>query len=294
MSFNFSNKMIAGALFEGRSNEALTEAQLRQLAPSIFAETKHESRSERFVYIPTWEAIRGLMSEGFEPVAARQGGSRVEGKADFTKHIVRFRHATADMAGNALCVPEVLLMNAHDGTSSYRIMAGAFRPICRNGLVACDSLVGDVKVGHVGSIVNKVIEGTWRVVSEVHKVRDAAANWSQVTLDRDEAMVFAESAHELRFGDASAHMQQAIRPQQLLNARRPEDRQPTLWHTFNRVQENAIRGGLSGYAERQDAEGRRSNRRATSRPIANVDGDTSLNRALWLLTQRMAELKNAA
>lgn len=294
MGFNFSNKMIAGALFEGRSATALDEAQLRALAPSIFAESKHESRSDRFVYIPTWEAIRALMNDGFEPVAAKQGKSRVEGKAEFTKHIVRFRHNTADMAGTAECVPEVLLMNAHDGTSSYRIMAGAFRPICKNGLVACETLVGDVKVGHVGNIVDKVIEGTWRVVGDVHKVRETAGDWQQISLNRDEEMIFAEAAHEARFGDNSAHMQQAIRPTRLLHARRPEDRQGTLWHAFNRIQENAIRGGLSGYAAREGSDGRTQQRRATSRPVQNIDGENALNRALWVLTQRMAELKGVA
>lgn len=294
MSFHFSNKMIAGALFEGRSNTALDETQLRTLAPSIFAETKHESRSERFVYIPTWEAVRSLMAQGFEPVAAKQGNSRIEGKADFTKHVVRFRHNTAAMAGTVECVPEVLLMNAHDGTSSYRIMAGAFRPICKNGLVACETLVDDVKVGHVGNIVDKVVEGTWRVVADVHRVRETAGNWQQIGLNRDEEMILAEAAHEARFGDNSAHMQQAIRPAQMLAARRPEDRQGNLWHAFNRIQENAIRGGLSGYAAREDAQGRLQQRRATSRPVQNIDGENALNRALWVLTQRMAELKGAA
>jgi len=33
--------------------------------------------------------MRGLQREGFQPFMVAQGASRVEGKADFTKHLIR-------------------------------------------------------------------------------------------------------------------------------------------------------------------------------------------------------------
>ena len=65
---------------------------MRAAAPSIFAEGKHASRSERYTYIPTIDVLRGLRNEGFEPFMVAQGASRVEGKAEFTKHMIRMRH----------------------------------------------------------------------------------------------------------------------------------------------------------------------------------------------------------
>ena len=70
---SLNDRFLAAALFDERTHEGLDEGQLRRLAPSIFAETKHESRSERFQVIPTWEAIQALMKEGFIPVAAAPG-----------------------------------------------------------------------------------------------------------------------------------------------------------------------------------------------------------------------------
>jgi hypothetical protein len=61
-----------------------------------------------------------------------------------------------------------------------------------------------------------------------------------------------------------------------------------LWHTLNRVQENVIAGGLS--AIERDAEGRRI-RRVTTRQVKGIDADVRLNRSLWQLAERMAELK---
>ena len=72
-----------------RADVPLTEDQMRATAPSVFAEGKHASRSERFTYIPTIDVLRGLRKEGFEPFMVAQGASRIEGKAPYTKHMIR-------------------------------------------------------------------------------------------------------------------------------------------------------------------------------------------------------------
>lgn len=55
----------------------LSDDELRGIAPNIFAEIAHESRSNRYAYIPTSEIVGGLRDNGFVPVLAKQGGSRV-------------------------------------------------------------------------------------------------------------------------------------------------------------------------------------------------------------------------
>ena len=108
-----------------RSETPLAEDLMRQAAPSIFAEGKHASRSERYTYIPTIEVLRGLRKEGFEPFMVAQSKSRIEGKTDFTKHMIRMRHA-----GQVEAKPEaneIILINSHDGASSYQMLAGAIR-----------------------------------------------------------------------------------------------------------------------------------------------------------------------
>ena len=108
-----------------RGDAPLNEDQMRTAAPSIFAEGKHASRSERYTYIPTIDVLRGLRKEGFEPFMVAQGASRIEGKAPFTKHMIRMRHA-----GQVQTRPEaneIILINSHDGASSYQMLAGMFR-----------------------------------------------------------------------------------------------------------------------------------------------------------------------
>ena len=113
-----------------RSETPLGDEQMRRVAPSIFAEGKHASRSERYTYIPTIEVLHGLRREGFEPFMVAQGKSRIEGKTAFTKHMIRMRHA-----GQVTTRPEaneIILINSHDGASSYQMLAGVFR-LCHAG-----------------------------------------------------------------------------------------------------------------------------------------------------------------
>ena len=50
-----------------RSDYPLSDEQIRRVAPSIFAEAPHDSRSERYAYIPTVEVLTELRKEGFQP-----------------------------------------------------------------------------------------------------------------------------------------------------------------------------------------------------------------------------------
>ena len=52
---------------------------------------------------------------------------------------------------------------------------------------------------------------------------------------------------------------------------------------MNRVQENMIKGGLSGKSK--------SGKRTRTRAVNGIDGDVKLNRALWSLSEEMIKLK---
>jgi hypothetical protein len=259
-----------------RSDTPLAEEQMRQAAPSIFAEGKHGSRSERYTYIPTIEVLRGLRQEGFEPFMVCQSKSRIEGKTEFTKHMIRMRHA-----GQVNTRPEaneIILINSHDGASSYQMLAGVFRFVCCNGLVVGD-VYNDIRIPHKGRIQDEVIEGAFRMLDDFDAV-DASAD----SLKPEEQRAFATAALALRYGDREEGALPApVTAEQLIEARRPEDFGPSLWTTFQRVQENALKGGQPG----RGAKGRRLH----TRPVGSIDRSVSLNRALWVLAEEMRKLK---
>jgi hypothetical protein len=271
------------------TGRALTEDELFKLAPSVFATTAHESRSERFAPIPTIEIVRGLAKEGFSVVGAKQAVTRVAGKSDFTKHLLRIRKldsAVTHSVGDT--VAEMRLKNANDGTAAYDLEAALFRIACLNSLVAKLQNIDSVKVRHSGDVMGKVIDGTFTVIESSKTALAAPAQWSQIKMERDESLALAESARMIRFGDNDGVVDSPITGQQLLTARRREDSDRTnLWTVFNVLQENVIRGGLHGVSF--DANNRRRN--MTTRPIKGIDQDVKLNRALWTLADSMAKMK---
>ena len=295
-----------------RQQIPLTLDALRHFAPSAFATEAHESRSVRYTYIPTSEVIAGLMREGFQPFKATQSRSRIEGKYEFTKHMIRFRHpdsfAAIQRVGDS--VPEVVLVNSHDGTSAYKLSAGLFRLVCSNGLMVADSTVGMLSIMHKGNIVDQVIEGSFEIVAQSEKALAKSDEWGRLALTAGEQGAFADVARELRFADAEGTIQTPITATQLLRPRRTEDAngpvdwrgnraaqgpKQDLWHTLNVVQENVVKGGLHGFQQSIDKQtGRKTARRVTTREVKGIDQDVKLNRALWMLAERMAELKAVA
>src|SRR4051812_9234865 len=65
---------------------------LRRAAPSVFAATPWGGMSGRYRMVPTIDVVGMLRDKGFLPVRAQQSRSRVPGKGDFTRHMIRFRH----------------------------------------------------------------------------------------------------------------------------------------------------------------------------------------------------------
>jgi Domain of unknown function (DUF932) len=262
-----------------RADSPLSDDQIRRVAPSIFAEGKHESRSRRYTYIPTIDVLRGLRNEGFQPFMVCQTRVRDQGKREFTKHMLRLRHVDQITGEEA---DEIVLPNSHDGTSSYQMLAGTFRFVCQNGMIAGENLA-DIRVPHKGNVIQNVINGAFDVLDGFDLIREQKDGMRAMTLDRDEQQAFARSALALRYDPADAETPAPITASQLLSPRRFEDRRDDLWTVFNRVQENLTKGGLHGRS--------RSGRALSTRPIAGIDQNVKLNRALWMLADAMRQLK---
>lgn len=265
--------------------QSMTLDHIRRAAPSVFADQPWQAMSQRYRFFPTHQVVAGLMDHGFLPVRAQQSRSRIEGKAEFTKHMLRFRHRDMTEVARDSEVPEIVLQNSHDGTSTYQISLGMYRVLCTNGLVVKSAGIEEVKVRHSGrqNLIDDVIEASYTVLSQAPKVLDQVTTWKHLQLSPPEQAIFAEAALEVRESALT------VEPTQVLRSRRIEDGyadvERDVWRTMNVVQENLIRGGVRG----QNDQGQRRRLRG----VVSVDGDTRLNRALWVLAERMAEIKSA-
>lgn len=264
-----------------RYNAPMNDAQINAVAPSVFGAEAHESRSDKYTFIPTIDVVNGLRREGFEVFSAVQ--SRVKDKAnrDFTTHVLKLRHPDTDgVFKDQKEKVEIILRNSHDGNSAFALEQGVYRLVCSNGMVASRT-AASLRIPHVGDVLGQIIEGSYRIVENSLELESVIDEWKGLELNQDEQTALAIGAAQLRFGD---NFRETINdPAKLLTPKRWTDKGNDLWTSFNRVQENCIKGGVHlGYEK---------GRRKTSRGITGVDQDLKLNKGLWQLADFLAKVK---
>lgn len=269
----------------------LSNDQLFRAAPSIFATQARDDRSEKYRFVPTIEVLDALRSEGFHPVQATESRTLDQSNRPFVKHHIRLRRESdlgIRLTSFDTVLPEIALTNSHNGTSSFILDAALHRLVCSNGLVVADSQ-GALRYQHSGSsdLAGRVLEGAYSIVADFPKIADRVQEFRGIQPGEALRLALAKSALPLRFDPDEVTGEYPVKPEQLLQGKRYQDRTSTdLFTTFNVVQENLIRGGINL--------GRKNGRRVTTRKVSSVDRDLRLNRSLWTLTEELAKIAKAA
>ena len=181
-------------------------------------------------------------------------------------------------------IPQFIIENSHDGTSAVGLWLAAFRKVCANGLVVSQGTMGKVAVPHRGrGLMDRVIDATYRIVDRSDIAMRAIQTWQKIDMTESNKLDFAARALMLRFPDIS---EAPVEPMQLLTVRRFEDKPNDLWTTFNKVQENLLRGKILGF-NRRDDKGNALPRRL--RAIRGPEKNIELNAKLWEMAAEYAE-----
>lgn len=248
------------------SFSALDDVTLLHKVPSIFASDHSFVRDEKhYKMFKTINVINALREEGYFPVFAKSNKSRSDIDMNTRKHMVRFTHR--DFLETSLSVnderPELVLTNSHDGSSSFHIMAGLFRKVCSNGLMVGSS-VSDARIRHIGHNFDEVISSSLNIAKSLEEVMNNVHEMKGIILSEKQRKDLAAEMALSRFEEKNIKT-----PENLLTLRRYEDAWvPSLYNTFNVIQENMVRGG-------QIVNGR------VMRPINNIDAEVSINRNMW-------------
>jgi len=266
------------------NRQPLSDEQIREVAPSVFNGRPHQSASSRYSFISTAEVLSGLRQSGYEVFSATQSIVKQENNSLFAKHSLNLRLAGTDLANVGDIAMGVLLTNSHDTSSAFALAFSIFRLACSNGLVVADSSIQSLHLRHQGDLVNRVVVGTQDLLGRGPEVLETVKQWKQITLTAGESKIFAEEAHSLRF-EENSNLALAIKPESLLKINRSQDSGSDLWSIFNRTQENCLVGHIRGY--------RADGRRVKSQSIKSIDVSNKLNKSLWSLAAKMAELKTA-
>ena len=261
----------------------LNNEQIQRMAPAAFANQPIEGVSRRYDFIPTIQVVDLMRDAGWLPVAASQAKVRKAERNGFQRHVIRFAHPMAIFdRGERL---EIAVYNSHDKGCAFQLTASVYRLICGNGLLHASDLF-NFSHRHVGFDGNLFIESAQQIFSGADEIAGQVEALKAIEMTPDERGVFAQAAHQLVYDEPE---KAPISHDRLLRERRFDDKGKDLWSTFNVIQENVIRGGLPGLTRGQNGRLRRTR----TRPVMSIEKDKKLNKALWTLTEKMAELKAA-
>lgn len=269
-----------------RAYQALSLDDLRRTAPSVFAENARPGVSPRYTFVSTAQVVDLLRGEGWEPVLARQQRVRLPERQGFQMHELRFARRD-DLDKSMFEVgdvrPELILQNAHDGTRAYRIDAGLYRLVCRNGLVVADAHFAHVAIRHFDVSAEKFAVAAQSVAESTPGVLDTIARWQAVQLTPLTRHNFAHRAAALRW-EPEQPVTRLLGPDELLKPQRYGDDKTDLWTTFNVCQEHLLRGGdrYMGYTANMGV------RRNTTRPVGSLTQSQRINKQLWQLAEEFA------
>lgn len=276
-----------------RASTALSLDDLRRNAPSVFAENARPGVSSRYTFVSTAQVVDLLRGEGWEPVLARQQRVRLPERQGFQMHELRFTrrdHLDKSRFEVGDVRPELILQNAHDGTRAYRIDAGLYRLVCRNGLVVADTHFERVAIRHLDVSAEKFAAAAQSVAESTPRVLEAVARWQRVQLTEIERDEFARRAIALRW-EPELPATRLLVPAKLLKPVRYGDHGTDLWVTVNVVQEHLIRGGLdyAGYVPAEPGATFPTHFiRNTTRPVTGLKQAVHLNKQIWGLAEEFA------
>ena len=171
------------------------------------------------------------------------------------------------------------MFNSHDRTTAFRISAGIYRFVCANGLVIADSVFESYKIKHIGERDNDVSTAIERIINIKPLLEQKIHSFEAIKLQTAEKQAFAKASIPLRFED---HLEVDLN--ELLIPHREEDEKDDLYTTLNVIQENLLRGNISGV-------NKETGRRFTSREITSIAKDVDVNQGLWNIAERISNIK---
>ena len=243
--------------------------------PAAFSEHAAHSTSPNYVFISTKELVSALLDAGFIATQARQAGVRLGANGAFARHMLTFQPQRESVT-LVEAIPQIVLINSHDGRCSYQLRAGLYRPVCTNGLLTRLGDFGLIHVPHRGNVVRNVVDAALAITRDFSRVGEVIERMHDTMLSSEQRMHFARQALAVRYPGGQ---HQPFTADMLLSARREADKGDDLWRVFNVVQENAIRGGISGRSLK--------GRATQSRAIRAIREDVRINNDLWQLAMSM-------
>ena len=236
-----------------------------------------EAVTDKYMFLDTRKVVDDMRDLGYEPTGFRRAKGRTVNAA-YGLHEVEFMQPS-QMGLTKHEAPRVLFMNSYDGSRKARFAAGLIRFACLNGMILGD-MFANLTFLHLGDYEEELMAQMKHIAQDTPRVFDKIDAYRDLKLNDEIYLEMAAEALAIRYPNEEEGL--IIDPVALIMPRRREDYAPDLYTTFNVLQENIIRGGVPGTNNKGQVR--------LSQPVKHIERSNSLNRELWNLMDRTAEL----
>lgn len=227
-------------------------------------QAKHLTKYYEMVH--TQSVISRLEKDGFYLSDSGQRRTRNPENRHSTFHFARMRHESIRERNGTH--PEILITNSHDGNCSLRFYVGLFRYVCSNGLIVGEKLP-PIVIRHRVNAENEAMDAA-KVA--IHNAMETARR-----IDVFRARILSPIEQNQLVDRVSKELYEGRMGRAILEPRRSEDAQDDLWSVFNRIQENALNGGVRGVMV--------NGRPFTTRRVRGARAVVDVNRKIWDLAE---------
>ena len=270
-------------------NGILTADRIRQLAPAVYAGTKADHLTNRYVPLHTADLIPVLADYGYQPVQAAQKRNR-KANPEHSMHMLAFAHVN-NIGVQSDLRSEIVLYNSHDGTGAVRIFAGAFRFICSNGIVAGDGFQS--RTYHNRTAMAAFEDVLRNTINNLPLMMDRIEKMRSIIIDAEQARDMAIKAVATRwqtlsadnFGKRGVYATNRT-VDDVLQAQRIDDTTNDAFTVFNRIQENIIRGNAF-IKSITDVDNNPDGMMRKARPINSIKQHQQINTDLWNIADEL-------
>ncbi len=205
---------------------------------SYLQENRHSIVSDGYKVIQAASIGQAMADHGLVLAGQSSGKARKMTYQDHQRTFNRYTTSEDLVTGVKL---NVLHQGNHLGRGTDKIFLGFFVLICTNGLSVGASYF-ESKIRHNGDTYNNLSLAIAEALGQRDSMREVVTAMQAKMLDSQQVKYLIDAAIALLVPSGAVNIREA-----LTKAYRSGDASSSTWDVFNRIQENAMRGGMVAY-----------------------------------------------
>jgi hypothetical protein len=274
----------------------LKEERIKELSKAFFTDTAHSKLSDQYSFVPTYTVAEDMKKLEWYPTSVREAGIKNLDYEGYQKHEIRFTFKDY-IEGESISprydiVPQIVLVNGHDGHTRMRLHAGVNVREYGTSMVLSDQQFLSVSLIHRHYGFKEVADMVVRYVESFPNIVTMIDNFKSLPMIEEEKLQFARDAVEMRWPGSKdspiLFLKNMIKPRELMMT------DNSLWATFNVISENIFKGGIETgiVSEVTGKNGRVYKRKVKTKQLNSIMASIRINKALWDLTMQYSQWIN--